>query len=188
MRNALLVLLAVGIIGYLLFSGTKQYLVKEPEEILKKCNILEQTKTVQGFSMEPFIQNGEDIIILENYYECNPIQRNDVVAYVYGGNKNPIIKFIKGVPGDSFSLEKTNNDSWHIMIAGKPAVNSENMPYALPVHKTKMLSLYIKSYNGVIPEGAYLLLGDVPGGTQDSTVFGLVGGNDIIGKVKPLLH
>src|SRR3989344_2584304 len=185
MYKTIIVFLGAGIIGFFLLVFGQQYLTKEPEETLKNCaaDILEQTRAVQGTSMEPFIPGGSDIAILENYYTCNPIQRNDVVAYMYGGNKNPIIKFVKGMPGDSFSLEYIGDDSWHIMVGGKPAVNSENVPYTLPLHKTKMLSLYIKDYNGVIPEDAYLLLGDNPAGTQDSTAFGLVGGKDIIGKV-----
>ncbi|MEK7212166.1 MAG: S26 family signal peptidase [Patescibacteria group bacterium] len=56
-------------------------------------------------------------------------------------------------------------------------------PYLVGDSSYRMLSLYINDYKGQIPVNAYLLLGDNPGGSYDSTAFGLVGRSDILGKV-----
>jgi len=50
-----------------------------------------------------------------------------------------------------------------------------------------MLSLYEKSYNGIIPEKSLLILGNVIEGSQDSIQFGLVGQSDILGKIIKLI-
>ena len=47
-----------------------------------------------------------------------------------------------------------------------------------------MLSLYEENYKGVIPENAYLILGNLSGGSLDITHFGFVNKKDILGKVK----
>ena len=46
-----------------------------------------------------------------------------------------------------------------------------------------MISLYIKDYKGIIPPDTYLILGDNPFGTYDSTRFGLIDKSNIVGKV-----
>ena len=47
----------------------------------------------------------------------------------------------------------------------------------------RLLALYEKDYQGVIPAGAFLILGNAPGGSLDSTQFGLVSQEDLEGKV-----
>jgi len=47
-----------------------------------------------------------------------------------------------------------------------------------------MLSLYERDYKGVIPENAYLLLGNRASGSVDSTTFGLVDKSGIVAKVE----
>jgi type IV secretory pathway protease TraF len=47
-----------------------------------------------------------------------------------------------------------------------------------------MLSLYERDYKGIIPENAYLLLGNNISNSIDSTVFGLVDKSGIIAKVE----
>jgi type IV secretory pathway protease TraF len=47
-----------------------------------------------------------------------------------------------------------------------------------------MLSLYEKDYKGVIPENAYLLLGNLIFGSLDSTHFGLIDKSGIVAKVE----
>jgi type IV secretory pathway protease TraF len=49
-----------------------------------------------------------------------------------------------------------------------------------------MLSLYEKDYKGIIPQNTYLILGDQPSGSVDSSVFGLVDKSDILGKAEKL--
>jgi signal peptidase I len=133
----------------------------------KDCSTTTELLTVQGTSLDPFIKPGQTIKALFGYYDCHEIKRGDVVLFDYAGNKNPVIKIVKGVSGDKFELRQL--DSRAYLIYG---------------NAYKMLSLYEKDYKGVIPKNAYLLLGNRISGSVDSTTFGLVEKSDIIAKVE----
>lgn len=148
----------------------------------KSCITNNSEKTVRGASLTGIVESGECIVILENYYNCNSVKRDEVIAYEYAGNKDPIIKIIKAIPGDTFHTGKTDN-GWSILINEEILKNSKNEPYILNEKKRKMISLYENDYNGVMPEDVYLLLGNITTGSLDSTKFGLVGKKNIIGKV-----
>lgn len=139
--------------------------------------------TVRGNSLEPIIKAGKSVEVLTGYYNCNPVLREDIVVYNYSGNKNPIIKVVKGIPGDTISLSKNGDNYWNILINGEILRNSENIPYQLTEKEYKIISLYIKDYNGVIPENTYLIMGNKPKGSLDSRRIGLVDKKDIVGKV-----
>ena len=181
-----LITLTTFILVVILFFKTKDekntITIKSIEKS-QNCLIKIEKKIVRGNSLEPLIKDGEIIEVLFGYYNCNPIQRNDIVLYFYSGNKNPIIKIIKGIPGDKFSLKKTNK-GWYILINGEILKNSQNQPYILDKRAYKVLSLYEKDYKGIIPEDTYLILGNLPQGSIDSSYFGLVGKKDILGKVR----
>ena len=143
-----------------------------------------ETVIVRGTSLSPLIRPGEEVTILRGYYGDHPVQRGDIVLVNYSGNEAPLIKIVKGLPQDSFALQKCDNGAgWHILINNKILNNSENKAYVNYDKRHKMLSLYIKDFNGVIPENAYLVLGNVPAGTLDSTRFGLIDKSAIIAKV-----
>jgi len=138
---------------------------------------------VRGNSLSPLIKDGEMIKVFLGYYNCHEIQRNDVVLYSYAGDKNPLIKIVKSIPNDKFQLQKSTN-GWHILINGEILKNSENKPYLLNEKGYKMLSLYERDYQGIIPKNTYLILGNLVSGTLDSTYFGLIDKSDILGKVE----
>jgi signal peptidase I len=181
-----LIVVIAAVLVLILFGKTKEErktITTQSIEKSQNCPIKIEEKIVRGNSLEPLIKDGETIEVFFGYYSCRPIQRNDIVLYSYAGNKNPIIKIIKGIPGDKFSLKKTNN-GWYILINGEILKNSQNQPYILDERGYRVLSLYEKDYKGIIPEDAYLILGNLPQGSLDSSHFGLVGKKDILGKVK----
>jgi signal peptidase I len=148
----------------------------------KNCETTEKVAEVRGNSLSGLIEEGAKIKVLENYYACNDVKRGDIIEYRYAGNPNPIIKIVKGVPGDKISL-KQNGNYWNILINGEVLKNSKGEAYRLDDRGYKILSLYINDYRGVIPPDAYLILGNDPAGSLDSSRFGLVGKDDFIGKV-----
>ncbi|MGB9680946.1 MAG: signal peptidase I [Minisyncoccia bacterium] len=154
-----------------------------PQDLNDECSIKIEEKIVRGSSMEPVLKEGQTVKILFGYYNCHPVEREDIIVYDFKGNEAPIIKRVKGIEGDSFHLEKTEG-GWLILIHGEPIKNSKGEYYVIPERGYKMLSLYERDYKGKIPEGAYLILGEEAKGTLDSTYFGLVGKNDILGKVE----
>ena len=155
--------------------------ISKTEQEEKKCDIKETEKLVTGESLQGMIEPGTKIKILENYYACNPVKKEDIVIYKYRGSVEPLIKIVKAVPGDKLDLLKKDG-GWNIIVNGEVLKNSENKPYLINETGYRILSLYIDNYKGEIPEGAYLILGNDPGGSLDSTRFGLVGKDDFIGK------
>ena len=148
----------------------------------KNCETTEKVVEVRGNSLSGLIEEGTKIKVLENYYACNDVKRGDIVEYRYAGNPNPIIKIVKGVPGDKISL-KQNGNYWNILINGEVLKNSKGEAYRLDDRGYKILSLYVNDYRGIIPQDAYLILGNDPAGSLDSSRFGLVGKDDFVGKV-----
>ncbi len=158
--------------------------LREGTEAAAECFVAEE-HTVRGDSLSGIVESGETVNVLLGYYDCHEIKREDIVAYDYAGNENPVIKVVKALPSDSFSLKESKEGfGWNLFVNGKIAANSENQPYLLNESRYKMPSLYERDYNGVVPENSYLLLGNVASGSLDSTVFGLVHKSDILGKME----
>jgi len=139
---------------------------------------------VEGDSLIPILYPDTDITVILNYYDCNDIKRDDIIAYDYAARSEPIIKIIKAIPGDSFGFKKVGlKNEWNIQVNNDIIKNSEGTPYVLAKPNYDLLNLYVKDYNGIIPTGSYLILGNLPQGSLDSTRFGLVHKDDILGKV-----
>ncbi len=149
----------------------------------KDCYIKTELLTVHGNSLDPLIKPEQTIKALFGYYDCYEIKRGDIVLFNYAGNKNPVIKIVKGISGDKFELRKTDS-GWNIIVNNQIVKNSEDKPYLISGNAYKMLSLYQRDYKGIIPENAYLLLGNRVSGSVDSTTFGLVDKSGIIAKVE----
>ncbi len=156
---------------------------KGPDVSGGDCDIKEVEKFVSGESLLDILRDGQKIKVLAGYYACNNVGRGDIVVHRYAGNINPIVKAARGIPYDKFDLAKGENGKWNILVNGSPLKNSKGIQYAIGDNAYRMLSLYVSSYNGVIPPGTALILGENPGGSLDSTRFGLVDKSDLIGKV-----
>jgi signal peptidase I len=146
------------------------------------CPVQKEIKIVHGNSLAPLVPSGSKIQALFGYYNCREIKRGDLVLYRYAGDKVPLLKIVKGIPGDSFHLVKNDKGEYNLIINGKIVVNSQNIPYSFNENRYRMLSLYENDYKGVIPPNTYLLLGDQINGSIDSSVFGLVDKSNILGK------
>ncbi|HRS54166.1 MAG TPA: signal peptidase I [Bacteroidales bacterium] len=140
-------------------------------------------KVVKGKSLEGVIANGSYVIMLYGFYNCNEIKRNDIVAYDYKGSKIPLIKMVKGLPGDTFVLVPTKFENlYNIIINGDTLREITGMKYEFKEAQYRMLNMYAKAYNNIIPPNAYLILG-THSGTTDSGKFGLIDKRDILGKI-----
>ena len=149
----------------------------------KDCLIKTEEMIVRGNSLDPLIKPEQTIRALFGYYDCNKIKRGDIVLFDYAGNKNFVIKIVKGISGVKFELRETGS-GWNIIVNNQIIKNSENKLYLISGNAYKMLSLYERDYKGVIPENTYLLLGNRVSGSVDSTTFGLVDKSGIVAKVE----
>lgn len=159
-----------------------------PQETIHKevgrCSFQQAKKEiVRGTSMAPLLKPNQEIIALYGYYKKCPVKRGDIVLYQHPGRQEPIVKFVKSVPGDVFALrEDPGAGGWHLYINGKLVRNSEGVPYLFSKQRVAVLKLYEKHHNP-LPENTYLLLGNRVAGSLDSTLFGLVDKNSILAKV-----
>lgn len=197
MNKGLYIILAILLVALIfLNSDFKIPLSKEDSQISKSdqnvknidleqqdCYIRVEEMIVRGNSLDPLIKPEQTIKAFFDYYNCHEIKREDIVLFNYAGKKNPVIKIVKGISRDKFELRETEG-GWNIIVNNQIVRNSEAKPYLISGNAYKMLSLYEKDYKGVIPEDAYLLLGNRVSGSVDSTTFGLVDKSGIIAKVE----
>ena len=134
---------------------------------------------VRGNSMMPLMAPGAELWLLKDYYMSNKVERYDVIAYHYAGRRSPLVKMVRGVPGDRWEVEEKAG-VLEIIVNGRRLINSAGSKYQVP--KTGRLPLYAKTCP-VIPEDVFLILGDEPGGGLDSTQFGLVHRRDFAGRL-----
>lgn len=147
------------------------------------CEVVRREVEVRGVSLSGLIEEGELVVLEQGAYACNPILRKDVVAYRFAGKSEPIIKIVQGVPGDNFLVEPFQNKGYHLRLNGALLLTTNNVPYLFTEERAKVLKLYEESYHGVIPNESYLILGNDPAGTVDSSRFGFVHQSDIIGRI-----
>ena len=142
-------------------------------------------KTVSGSSMMPVFSHGDVITSLIGYYDCNEIDRGDFVLADYGGASfDLVLKTVRGVPNDTFTL-KQNGVGWNIIINDQVLMNHSGVAYSLPEYSANILKSYQHQSNGVVPEGKYLLFGEMIEGSYDSTKAGFFAREQIIAKVLP---
>jgi signal peptidase I len=141
-----------------------------------------EEREVRGTSLSGLIEPGTTVRIVVGYYSDHLPDLGDVVAYHYAGNDVPVIKVVKGRPGDTFKLVP-DGSIWRIHINGRAVATSDGTPYAMDRRQHRMLALYERDYGGVVPAEAYLIMGNLPRGTTDSSRFGLVSRRDFWGKV-----
>jgi signal peptidase I len=175
-------LIPSGILGTGANPSPASVLPEKGEAAGSDCVTKIEERTVNGSSLAGLIESGSVVKILFGYYNCHEVKKNDVIIYSYAGDKNSLIKVAKGIPGDQFHLEKSATGCWNILINNEAVINSKNISYCFDDRGYRRLILYEKSYQGVIPANAYFILGNAIEGTLDSTHFGLVGRQDILGK------
>lgn len=144
-------------------------------------------KTVRGDSMYPLISEGEVVRAQFNYYKCSVIARGDVVLIEYPVlRESHLIKRILAIPGDTIHVRHEGNDDalgWQVVVNDSLIQNSENIPYSFSRERIAHIQNDAQGYGGVIPENYYLVLGDNPQGTLDSTISGLFSKETIVAKV-----
>lgn len=139
---------------------------------------------VRGQSLGRLFPPGSALTLLHGYYRCNDVRRGDVVALRFGGDAQPLAKVVHAVPGDRLALVGTPQGE-RLVVNGEVARNSEGAPYGVDAAAQRMLGTYVRGFEGVVPKGAYLVLGDQAIRTMDSRVFGLVAREDLLGRLVP---
>ena len=127
--------------------------------------------TVSGLSMSPALMPG-DVVEVDAGEEN--INRADLVAVKLLNAPVPMIKRVIAIPGDR--LEVKGNILWINDRASDPAVAVEPGRWATLLRE-------IERDGWIVPEKAFLLLGDNLENSRDSRRLGLISSDQLKGKV-----
>ena len=121
---------------------------------------------VDGFSMNPTLQDGEYILVNRLAYKIGNPVRGDIVVFSFPMDpRQDLIKRVIGLPGESISVQDGK-----VMINGVPLEE----PYiaAPPI------------YNGTweVPKGQLFVLGDNRNESKDSHEWGLLPIENVVGR------
>ena len=120
---------------------------------------------IDGSSMNPTLQDGQYLIINNvSYYVDDPLGGEVIVFHHPTSNLN-LIKRVIGVPGDEIAIQD-----------GVVMVNNVILdePYIREAPRY--------TYNGVVPEGEYFVLGDNRNNSSDSHSWSFLPEQNIVGK------
>ncbi len=121
---------------------------------------------VDGYSMNPSLENGEYILVNKLAYKLGAPSRGDIIVFSYPHDPSQdLIKRVIGLPGDTVVVEN-----------GRVLVNG-----------LQLEEPYIASapfYNGTwqVDEGSLFVLGDNRNESKDSHEWGLLPMDNVIGK------
>jgi signal peptidase I len=129
-------------------------------------NAISARVRVDGFSMNPTLQDGEYVLVSKVTYRLGQPQHGDIIVFKYPGEPpQDLIKRIIGLPGDSVQVNGSN-----VYVNGQPLAE----PYiaAAPVYQGQWQ----------VPEGFLFVLGDNRNDSSDSHSWGLLPRENVIGK------
>src|SRR5574343_641993 len=72
--------------------------------VFKDCVSKTEEKIVSGSSLAGILESGTKIKILYDYYQCHETQKEDIIVFQPDLELNPVVKIIKGLPGDALAL------------------------------------------------------------------------------------
>lgn len=156
---------------------------------ISACTSVTKTLPVSGHSMTGLVEDGKTLTAEFGHYDCQPVMRDDWVLYRFGEQRS-YVKVVRGLFPDRFSVEPIVNDEgghepgWQIFLNGKLLTTSTGEPFRLEPHKGGQLRDEAQMYNGKIPLGKFLIMGNRPEGTHDSSWYGLVNRNQLLARPK----
>lgn len=140
-------------------------------------------KTIRGYSMEPRLYENNTIQVLMQYYDCHDVERGDVVLAENPAHPDGlIVKNVKAIPNDTLRFVN-DAEGWHIVVNDIILTNIQGIPYVFSESRIQLLKSYDTVGSGVIQSPWYLLMGEVPEGSFDSSRYGLFSKDMIVGKV-----
>lgn len=146
------------------------------------CEIDKETVKVPASGSDIF-EGGSEVEVEMNYYACNKGERDEIVLIKTPGREDPLFKYIKMIPGDKYVVEAEKDKKFKVVVNGDDMVNSKGEVYSLTERKSRMIKLYESNFKDGIKQGVYFVFGESPAGGFDSTRFGPVTPERMIGRV-----
>ena len=134
-----------------------------------------QPHQVRGNSMYPNFHDADYLLTDKISYRLNSPKRDDIVIFVAPKNEEyDYIKRVIGLPGETISLNESNQVLIDNQILSEPYLPEETLTYGgnfLEVGETIN-----------VPEDQYFVLGDNRNHSSDSRDWGFVPKENIVGK------
>ncbi len=151
-----------------------------------ECVRKHHNRTFSDPDMEGAMAMDKTYRVFENYYQCNPISRDDVVLFRYSAHQPPVPRIVRGLPGDTFAMEETEEHKWTIAINGQKVQGPDAHPYIIFSETTPPLKTYQDSRKGVLGPDEYILLSNQPPGHADSGNLGVIKKGQIAARIFPI--
>lgn len=129
-------------------------------------NAMSARVRVDGFSMNPTLQNGEYILVNRLAYKTGQPERGDIIVFSFPADEGQdLIKRVIGLPGETVKIAN-----------GSVTINDQELqePYIAQD------PLYFGEWT--VPEGYLYVLGDNRNDSRDSHQWGLLPLENVIGK------
>ncbi len=121
---------------------------------------------VDGFSMNPTLENGEYILVNKLAYKLGEPVRGDIVVFSFPLDPDQdLIKRVIGLPGETVTVQQ-----------GKVSVND------VPLEEPYIAAAPFYNGSWVVTEGQLFVLGDNRNESKDSHEWGLLPMENVIGK------
>jgi signal peptidase I len=125
---------------------------------------------VDGQSMEPSLHGGQYLVVSRLAYLKSKPQRGDIVVFDFPGDPgdgDDYVKRIIGVPGDTVIIRD------HQILVNNTLLLEPYLPASTITRGT---------FEWLVPEGNYVVLGDNREHSSDSRAWGLLPEEMIVGK------
>lgn len=121
---------------------------------------------VDGFSMNPTLQNGEYILVNRLAYRTGQPERGDIIVFSYPADEGQdLIKRVIGLPGETVKIGN-----------GNVTINGQELKESYIAQDP----LYYGDWT--VPDGYLFVLGDNRNDSRDSHQWGLLPLENVIGK------
>lgn len=129
-------------------------------------NAISARVRVDGFSMNPTLQNGEYVLVSRLSYKFDIPQRGDIIVFaIPTDQQQDLIKRVIGLPGETVSVRQNN-----VLING------------VPLEEPYIAQAPLYSGEWTVPDGNLFVLGDNRNDSKDSHQWGLLPMENVIGK------
>lgn len=172
-------------IGWTLYSGFKIKDSSGPPPNLD-CVHKSQRQTMGSSELGSVLEKGQQFRLLTGFYACNPILRGDLVAFSFSSALKPVVRIVRGLPGDKAEVRLLDSGHWEIVVNDQPVQGVEgNFRLSDPATPPPLQAM-LQDRNGRLSDDEYILMTLLPPGSADSVHLGPTPATLISGKVMAL--
>ncbi|MFC2950129.1 signal peptidase I [Virgibacillus sediminis] len=131
---------------------------------------------VDGPSMLPTLENGDQMIVNKFIYQVSEPERFDIVVF-HASAQQDFIKRVIGLPGEHVAYEDNV-----LYIDGEPVEEPFMEGKGYQQHTTDFTLENLPGNHETVPEGHLFVLGDNRGNSTDSRMLGVIPMEEIVGE------